>query len=423
MKKKIYYLRDPIHLDIAFERKFFELISTVEFQRLARIKQLSCEYLVFPTALHNRFSHSIGTYHVMGLLLEKITKIAKNYGIAISEEDNDLALCAALLHDIGHGPFSHTFERILNKDSHEEFTKKIIKDKETEINRALRENFGEDFIDKLLQIFDKNTDNVVYNIIIQLISSQLDADRMDYLLRDSYFTGVSNGNYDLYRLVNAIDIAEIDGEYKICVNEKYISSIEEYVMARFYMHKEVYQHPLKRQLENILQKIFIRARHLYKNGIDIFYDLDMKKIFDDSIDIGAYLRMDDNFLMYHISKWQYSNDEILSYLSKAFVNRKKFKKYREFDESLYEKLSKKLKELKVDDLEECMKYCYINDKISVPIYNKTKENIWLKSDDGKISDITEKSFILQNIDVSKKFIKVNEFYHEDMLYKVFGIRI
>ncbi len=111
MNEKKYFLRDAIHSDIAFEKKYFDLISTAEFQRLSRIKQLSSEYLVFPTALHNRFSHSIGTFFVMGKLLQRLEDALKLHGVEVTQEQKDLALCSALLHDIGHGPFSHTFEK------------------------------------------------------------------------------------------------------------------------------------------------------------------------------------------------------------------------------------------------------------------------------------------------------------------------
>lgn len=422
---KIYYLRDAVHFDIMFEEKFFDLISTKEFQRLSRIKQLSCEYLVFPTALHNRFSHSIGTFHIMSLLLKQVEKILNSNNIELAIEYKDLALCAALLHDIGHGPFSHTFEKISKKQLHEMWTIEILKNSNTQINKVLRKNFYEDFIEKLISLFDKNVEHDgIMNLIHQLISSKLDADRMDYLLRDSYFTGVSMGIYDVHRLISSLDITYVDGKPTICVNEKYISSIEEYILARFYMHKEAYQHPLKKQLENIIQKIFARAKELYSKGFDIFYDAVMKKVFDETLDVDSYLQMDDNFMMYHISRWANSEDFIMRKLCEAFLNRKKFTKYRETDNiSLFDKLNIKLSNRGINKVNWLDEYCYIKEVVKIPVYEKGKENIWLKKKDGRIIDIAEESHILSNIDLQNNFERKTEFYHEELLEEIFGIKI
>lgn len=424
--QKTYFLRDAIHSDIAFEAKYFALISTSEFQRLSRIKQLSSEYMVFPTALHNRFSHSIGTFFVMGKLVERLEQALRPFGVSVSEDQKDLALCSALLHDIGHGPFSHTFEKISGSFLHEHWTAKILRDENTEIHRALRENFSAELIDRLVRIFthknDEKEDSII-TLISQLISSQMDADRMDYLLRDSYFTGVSTGLYDLHRLIEAIDVAKVGDRLRICVSEKYVSSIEEYIMARFYMHKEAYQHPLKRQLEHIVQKIFNRVKELRRNGVSIDCDEIILRLFDGRLDVESYLQMDDGFLMYHMSKWKNHSDKVLSVLCRAFVDRKKFARYRGTDQSLADRLNEEMKRSGREPVDWMQEYCYIYDRIEIPIYDRKKDNIWVKQSSGEIADITEVSYLFGNMDMSRRFVRTNEYYHPELLFEKFGIEI
>lgn len=425
MSDKKYFLRDAIHSDIAFEQKYFELISTAEFQRLSRIKQLSSEYLVFPTALHNRFSHSIGTFFVMGKLLQRLESALASHGVEVTSEQKDLALCSALLHDIGHGPFSHTFEKISDIRSHEQWTARILLDERTEIHHALCKNFSKGFIEKLVGIFfgGKEQGDNILTLISQLISSQMDADRMDYLLRDSYFTGVSTGLYDLHRLIEAMDVAKVDGRLRICVSEKYLSSIEEYIMARYYMHKEAYQHPLKRQLEHIIQKIFLRAEELFELGEKIEMDPIILELFNGQLDVPHYLQMDDTFLMYHMSKWRNHQDFVLSSLCRAFVDRKKFRRHRDDSLSLSDTLNQRLSEQGKEAIDWSKEYCYIADRVEIPVYNREKDNIWVRLSSGGVVDITEVSFLFGNMDTSRPFVRRNEYYHEEMLKRFFDIEI
>ena len=422
--EKVYTLRDTIHMDIKFDEKFFSLISTTEFQRLARIKQLSSEYMLFPTATHTRFSHSVGTYYVMKKLVDRLESILKSHDIAVTEHQRNLALCSALLHDIGHGPFSHTFEAIMNTESHEEWTVRILADPNTEINKAIIKNFGDEFLMKLLGIFNKDVskeEDTIVALIHQLISSQMDADRMDYLLRDSYFTGVSTGVFDLDRLIQSIEIEEIEDRLQICVNEKYLSSIEEYIMARFYMYKEVYQHPLKRQLENIVLKIFRRARELHAEGYLLQTNPLIEKVLLQKLDIPEYLALDDNILMYHMTVWRDSTDYILSALCRAFVDRKKFERYRNQNgESLTELLDAELAKKNLAPVRWEEEYSYIKDDVTIPIYDVAHDNIWVKLKSGQLVDVSEASYILQNIDFKNKFERTNEYYHKAMIEHKFG---
>lgn len=426
---KRYILRDPVHLDIEFPHKYFALVNTSEFQRLSRIKQLSCEYLVFPTASHTRFSHSIGTYHLMGQLIDHLGMILASYGIEVSDEQRELALCSALLHDIGHGPFSHTFEKIFGLGSHEDWTVKILTDENSEIYRAICDNFSENFVSKLSSIFAKDPDEAndnegnIMTLISQLISSQIDADRMDYLLRDSYFTSISNGNYDIKRIIKSLDVVCNEDGFKICVNEKYISSIEEYIMARYYMHKEAYQHPVKVQMEAILVKVFARAKELYLMDKPVFADDIMMKLFStDELTVSEYTSIDDYFMYYHIIKWKNHNDKILSHMCRAFLDRKKYKRYRrnenmpELALALNENLYKKNRE-RIDWEKE---YGYIKKSVSFGIYDKKKDNIWVKMKDGSIKDISEVSYVFKSMDMEKPYERTIECFSQELLEDRFG---
>lgn len=426
---KSYILRDPIHLDIEFPHKYFALVNTSEFQRLSRIKQLSCEYLVFPTASHTRFSHSIGTYHLMGQLIDHLEGILNSYGIEVSDEQRELALCSALLHDIGHGPFSHTFEKIFGLGNHEDWTVKIIKDPNSEINKAISENFSQSFAMKLTSIFEKDSEDAsndeenIMTLISQLISSQIDADRMDYLLRDSYFTSISNGNYDIKRLVKSLDVVCNEKGFNICVNEKYISSIEEYIMARYYMHKEAYQHPVKVQMEAILVKIFARAKELYFIDNSIFADDIMIKLFGaQELTVSEYTSIDDYFMYFHIIKWKNHKDKILSHMCSAFLDRKKYKRYRKTENipELATVLDENLLKQGITGIDWKNEYGYIKRSVSFGIYDRKKENIWVKMKDDSIKDISEVSYVFKNMDMEKPYERTIECFSEELLKERFG---
>lgn len=425
-----YIVRDVVHYDIPFNEKFFRIINAAEFQRLNRIKQLSCEYVVFPTATHTRFAHSIGTYYVMRKLLERLEKELQKIGLEVTQEERDLALCSALLHDIGHGSLSHTFERVFGQGSHEEWTVRILESEETEIHKVLVEEFSQDFLNQLVGIISKKgamQQNLIFSLISQLVSSQIDADRMDYLLRDSYFTSVTNGNYDLERLIRAIEIDERDGTYTICVNEKFISSIEEYIMGRFYMHREVYQHALKRQMEGILSRIVQRAGILYHSGEEIYCDRALSKLLSgEELSLKEYIKMDDSTLMYHISKWQEADDEILSELSTSFLYRKKFYKNKlrasiEEEGFVKDSINRALEEHGHPRIEDFSKeYFYLEDRINIKIYDREKDNIWVKQKNGSLEDISIASFLFNRMNTDVQYTRYLEFIHFGLFEKKYG---
>lgn len=319
-------IRDPIHGDIFFPNKFLAIIDTPEFQRLRRIHQLSVAYLIFPGAEHTRFSHSIGTYYVMQKIIEHFKPIMKSINLELNERDVNLALAVALLHDVGHGPFSHAFEdAIPNNDSHEEWTIKIITNDDSNINRVLKKNFDEKFPKDLADIIGKErlvkkdgikpkpssddaADTIdLFFILTALISSQLDADRMDYLLRDTKYTGVTFGNIDIERLISAMTLTVNKDNYYVCIIDKYLTDVENYLLARYYMHKEVYLHDVKCEMEIVIKKILERAIQVYCNGNNMAIDTipgPLLKLFKgEEISIEEYISLDDNIMLSTFSKW------------------------------------------------------------------------------------------------------------------------
>lgn len=424
-----FVIRDVIHNDIEFDDKIKQILSCSEFQRLHRIHQLSCEYLVFPTATHTRFSHSIGTYHVMKNLIAHFTLELKKLGYEVKEDDKNLAYVAALLHDVGHGAFSHTFEKIFGVKSHEQWTKEIISDKNTSLHKKIVELYGEEFIKRLISIISKSYKDdekaKIFDIIATLVSSQTDADRMDYLLRDSYFTSVTNGRYDIQRLIKSFGVKEEEDKLKIFINEKYLSTLEEYVMARYFMHKEVYQHNIKQHMEKCLKLIFKRANELLTENVDIFCDTVLKKlILGQKITVGEYLTTDDGYFMYHIINWSNQEDKILSYLCKCFLNRQLFENESAIEqEELIKKINTLLEKNNFDKIKKLdNEYFYIKTEKKVALYANTKENIWIKSRDTQnLYDLSEKSLLINRQNASKIFISSNSYISSYLFKLKYGI--
>ena len=314
--------RDPVHDYIHIrDRIIIDLIDTKEFQRLRRIKQLGTSSYTFHGAEHSRFNHSLGVYEVTRRIISQFTR---NYA-SMSEYDGLwdpaerlVALCAALLHDIGHGPFSHTFEVIFDTD-HEQITQEIITSPDTEINLVLR-RLGDDFPEKVASVINKTYPNLQ---VVQLISSQVDADRMDYLLRDAYYAGVSYGTFDLTRVLRVIR----PFNNQIAFDFSGMHAIEDYIVSRYQMYMQVYFHPVSRGMEQILKGLLRRAKdsyqqpdHQMKTAIGLLEPFLLQQW-----TLEDYLLLDDSVLNSYFVHWSQENDPVLADLSDRFLNRKPFK--------------------------------------------------------------------------------------------------
>lgn len=310
-------IKDPIHRYIHVQDKLiWSLIQTKEMQRLRRVQQLGMTNLTFPTAEHSRFTHSLGVYEIMRRIL-RTGETEEGWQLTKQREEYLLALAAALLHDVGHGPFSHTFEAVFDTD-HEEYTKAIIMDDTTEVHHVLKQ-VSATFPLKVAQVIDKSYSN---QVIVHLISSQIDADRMDYLLRDAYATGVSYGTFDIERILRVM----MPYQNAVVIQAKGMHAVEDYVVSRYQMYMQVYFHPVTRSAEVIVNKIFKRAIALHQQGYQFKQEpLLLYPFFERKVTLNDYLKLDDGVMRYHFLIWQDEQDTILSDLCQRFMNRKLFK--------------------------------------------------------------------------------------------------
>lgn len=320
MSEKIY--RDPVHniirlkTDLPEGKLLARLVDTAEFQRLRRIKQLGLALFAYQGAEHSRFTHSLGALHLATRTLDKLkTKYA------ISVETQTAVRCAALLHDIGHGAFSHVIETILNFH-HEQFTIEAVLSDETEVGQVLRD-FSNDLPENVAAIIRGDFRPMA---LAQLVSSQLDVDRMDYLLRDSLMTGAKYGIYDLEWIIKSLEIDEEND--RLYVAARGIYAVEDYLQARYYMFRQVYFHRTLRAAEAILKALLRRALQLFAEGKSIWFarNTPFEKILKgEKLSLKEHLALDDSDVMFHIKQWQTSDDAILSDLAKRFLNRRLFK--------------------------------------------------------------------------------------------------
>jgi uncharacterized protein len=309
--------KDPVHRYIHVRDKLiWDLIGTAEFQRLRRIRQLGTTYTTFHGAEHSRFNHSLGVYEIIRRIIDDVFQGRPHW----DNNERLLCLCAALLHDLGHGPFSHSFEKVFHLD-HEDFTQAIILG-DTEVNRVLR-RMGDDFPKKVAEVIAKTYKN---KLVVSMISSQIDADRMDYLQRDAYYTGVSYGHFDMERILRVMR----PREDQVVIKSSGMHAVEDYIMSRYQMYWQVYFHPVTRSAEVILTKILHRAKQLYKEQYSFqtkpkhFYSL-----FEEKVTLQDYLKLDEAIMLFYFQEWQEEKDPILSDLCRRFINRNLFK-YVEF---------------------------------------------------------------------------------------------
>lgn len=314
MNEKVF--RDPVHNYITVNHPvIYDLINSKEFQRLRRVKQVSTTVFTFHGAEHSRFSHCLGVYEIA----RRVTEIfdAKFPEIWDSNE-NLLTMVAALLHDVGHGAYSHTFEKLFDTD-HEAITQEIITSPDTEVNAILR-GVSPDFPENVASVINHTYHN---KQVVQLISSQIDCDRMDYLLRDSYYSGARYGQFDLTRILRVIR-PTADG---IVFEYNGMHAVEDYIVSRFQMYMQVYFHPASRAMEVLLQNLLKRAKSLYHIDSHFFEKTSPNLIpfLANQASLADYLSLDDGVMNTYFQAWTAAEDDILADLASRFVNRKVFK--------------------------------------------------------------------------------------------------
>ena len=324
MSAKIF--RDPLYNYVSIDRQrdgwLLELLDCPEVQRLRRIHQLGVSYVTYPGADHNRLSHSLGVLHLMQ---QAFQHIESSYNDEHFNRGRAPLLAAALIHDVGHGPFSHLFEPCLGID-HEVWSQRIVlcEDSDLRVNKTLRR------VDRTLpQIVAELIDADNYDHppwMKYLLSSQLDMDRLDYLRRDSLFTGAGYGHYDFYRLLNTFELhPDQEGNRDIVWSDKSKFAIEEYIFARHYMYQNVYLHKTTRGFEKMLESMWRRARHLHANGQDVMLVPAIRDFWGSAESTPQqFLRIEEFTVLQQIQNWIDHRDKSLSDLARRFLARKRF---------------------------------------------------------------------------------------------------
>ncbi len=398
-------INDPVFGFIKIPRGLMlEIIQHPLMQRLTRIKQLGLTSLVFPGAQHTRFQHSIGAFYLMS---EAILSLQQK-GVFIFDSEAEAVGAAILMHDIGHGPFSHVLENTLIQDiNHEDISLMLME----EINNDLG---GQ--LNLAIKIFKNEYQKLFLH---QLISSQLDMDRLDYLRRDSFFTGVNEGNIGSARIIKMLDVVEDN----LCVDHKGIYSIENYLTSRRLMYWQVYLHKTTVGAERVLISALTRAKRLAQQGKDIFgspslryflyHNVDKELFLSDPSALHHYKRLDDNDIWSALKVWADSDDFILSRLAKDIINRNIFKveiSEEPFNESYINEKKVQLSAALNISLADTA-YFISQTTAKKDMYDIHDDHISMLFNDGTIHDVTEVSDILNIELLSKKIRKYYLCYH------------
>jgi HD superfamily phosphohydrolase len=322
MSSKIF--RDPLYnyisIDSQRDRWLLKLLDSPEVQRLRRIHQLGVSYLTYPGADHNRLAHSLGVVHLMQQAFQRLQQI---HDVAEINRGREPLLAAALVHDVGHGPFSHLFEPCLGID-HEVWSRAVILDPETTVHKVLRQ-VDRHLPQTVADLIDANNqDHPAWQKY--LLSSQLDMDRLDYLRRDSLFTGAGYGHFDWYRLLNTFEIYDSgDSGKDIVWAEKSQLAIEEFIFARFYMYHNVYLHKTTRGFEKLLEAMWKRAKLLTDDGQDVLIVPTIREFWEaERPSVRQYLAIEEFTVLQQIQNWTGHPDKALSDLARRFLNRDRF---------------------------------------------------------------------------------------------------
>lgn len=395
---------DPIHGFISIPKGIIlKLIDHPYVQRLRRIRQLGLGYMVFPAAEHSRFSHAIGALE----LGQRVLKNLKEKDTTISEAELNGTLIAILLHDVGHGPLSHTLEHSLIKDfNHEMMSLRIMEELNKEFNGALT---------TAIQIF---TDQYPKKFLHQLISSQLDIDRLDYLKRDSFFTGVSEGSVGINRILKTMRV--FNGN--VVIEKKGIYAIENYILSRRLMYMQVYLHKTVLSADSLLKKIIKRVQYLLDKGEEVnipseslrFFlnnNLSAKKVINSTM-LDHYMAMDDHDIYTSIKSWANSDDPILADLSSRFLNRDLFKttfiqkkQRKPYLELLIKKTKAHLKKMNLPCDDETVSYYIDYDESYSEAYKYENESIWILNDDDKAIEFSKAADTKHIIALTKPVVK------------------
>ncbi len=311
------FIRDPLYDDfIVVDDNLLKVVEHYAFQRLRRISQLGLVSYIYPGATHTRFSHSLGVMH----LITRAIEIMERKGIKFDNEIKLALKFCALVHDVGHGPFSHALEWTILNIRHEDITKMII-------DRIFRNVIGDEIADISLKILNNEFEKKFVN---ELISSQLDMDRLDYIRRDAFYCGVHYGIIDIWRILQTLTITN---DYKLAIEEKGKHAVEGYLVARYLMYWSVYFHKTNLSLQAMLSSIFNRLRDLIENNIKIELirnlEIVIKKGLSDDEGLNAFLSLEDGDMFYLFKIWLNSKDKVLSDLSRRLLNREIFKVYEE----------------------------------------------------------------------------------------------
>lgn len=390
-------INDPVYGFITIDDELiYRIISHPWYQRLRRIKQMALSHLVYPGAVHTRLHHSLGAYHLMRQAIYEL----KGKGIEISAEEEQAAKITILLHDVGHGPFSHALESVLIEDVHHE-----------ELSLLIMKKMNEEFNGRLNMAIDIFTDNYPKKFLHQLVSGQLDVDRMDYLTRDSFFTGVSEGVISYSRILKMLTVH--NGE--LMVEEKGIYSIEEFLISRRLMYWQVYLHKTVLCSEMMLVKIFQRARELASSGDpDVKTDTVLGSVLFHQLqgsirqNLALFCQLDDTDVTAAIKIWGRHKDPILSLLCNSVLNRTLFKlklQAEPIDPAEILRRKKELKEmLQVSDND--LEYLVFTGEAENSLYDPKEERINIVFRDGTVKDISlvDNALIHQNLSLAvKKF--------------------